>query len=194
MQNCRNMTETIQVVVSKYWISSIVKPQKSAFLINASVASNVYFGVKISFFALKNDQKLDLKNRIALRSQIFPHLSPFTMCADSLSQGLLLESSPIESGSSSTYPISVKGRTGVSLYQSNFSCTNFMSWEIPSRINRTVYLLDFFVCCCMSSPSSFSRPFFESFAIEPTDLLMKWLSQFDHCNGLQWPLLTIVIT
>ena len=37
------------------------------------------------FFSLKNDQKLDLKNRIALRSQIFPHLSPFTMCADSLS-------------------------------------------------------------------------------------------------------------
>ena len=79
------MTETIQVVVSKYWISSIVKPQKSPFLVNASVASNVYFGVKNIFFSLKNDQKLDLKNRIALRSQIFPHLSPFTMCADSLS-------------------------------------------------------------------------------------------------------------
>ena len=94
VQQCRNMTETIQVV-SKYWISWIVKPQK--ILISHQfwyLFWNVYF-----VFCAEKWPKIRVETRIAgaLRSQ-FSHTWVPLQCVliVSLSQGLLLESSPIE--------------------------------------------------------------------------------------------------
>ena len=104
------------------------------------------------FFSLKNDQKLDLKNRIALRSQIFPHLSPFTMCADSLSLPRPPFRKQSHRSSSSTYPISVKGRALESLFTKVISHAPISCREKSQVESIELYTYLTFLCAVVCRP------------------------------------------